>query len=302
MRAIGAVFLPPPPFRVTIRIVSPSARSQRLAFERRAFRSARARIAEWEGPSPDITRYRAGNGTSLSTYRAESSFETLVRRCAEGGLTYVGDFHTNPESQRTLCKLLRALRPRLGRLALGTEFVGARYQAEVDRYLAGKIQERTFLERIRYRDLWPYDVWTGMRPVLEYCRDNGVIVLALDAVCEGTAEEDPLDLQARDSFAASRIAQFVERNSTTHVVVQFGEYHVAEGRLPRAVEQELAARGLSRRRLLVSQNAERIYWKLLANGRERVRVVEIDRRHFCVLNTQPHRQQETYLKWLEGGR
>jgi len=279
--------------------VSPGARSQRLAFERRAFRSARARIAEWEGPVPHIARYRAGNGGSPSRFRAESSFETLVRRCAEAGLTYVGDFHTNPESQRTLLKLLRALRPRVEKLALGTEFVGACFQEEVERYLAGKLQEKTFLERIRYRELWPYDVWTGMRPVLEYCRDSGVRVLALDAVGEATADEDPLDLQARDAYAAALIGEFVGRSPSSHVVVQFGEYHVAEGRLPKAVDRELSARGLVRRRVLVSQNAERIYWKLLARGRERVRVVEIHRRHFCVLNTRPHRQQETYLEWLE---
>lgn len=280
--------------------MSPSARSRRLAFERRAFHSARAQIEEWEGPLPQIGRYRAGNGTSLSRFRAPSSFETMVRRCADGGLTYVGDFHTNPESQRTLLKLLRSLRPRVGGLALGTEFVGARFQEDIDRYLSGKLQERAFLERIRYREMWPYDVWTGMRPVLEYCREAGLRVVGLDALGEPDADEDPLDLRSRDAHAAALIAAFVSENPSTHLVVQFGEYHVAEGRLPRAVDRELATRGLTCRRVLVSQNAERIYWKLLATGRERVRVVEIRRRHFCVLNTRPHHQQETYLEWLEG--
>ena len=277
--------------------VSP-ARAQRLAFERRAFLTARARIAEWEEPCPGLSRYRTASEAPLSRYRAESSFETLVRRAAEGGLTYVGDFHTNPESQRTLLKLLRALRSRVGSLTLGTEFVAGRYQEEVERYLQGKLAERLFLERIRYQDLWPYDVWTGMRPVLEYCREAGMAVLALDAL--GDDPEDPLDLEARDAYAALRIAGHVAERPVAHVAVHFGEYHIARGRLPRTVDRELARRGLQRRRVLVSQNAERIYWKLLAAGRERVRVVEVDRRHFCVLNTRPHSQQEAYLDWLEG--
>jgi len=277
--------------------VSPS-RAQRLAFERRAFRLAQARIAQWEDPGPELRRYRTASEAPLSRYRAESSFETLVRRAAEAGLTYVGDFHTNPESQRTLLQILRALRPRVEPLMLGTEFVAGRYQEEIDRYLQGKLMERPFLDRIRYRELWPYDVWTGMRPVLERCRAEGIGVLALDAL--GDDAEDPLDLVARDAYAASRIASRIEAHPSTHMVVHFGEYHVASGHLPRAVDRELVARGIERGRVLVSQNAERIYWKLLAAGRERVRVVEIDRRHFCVLNTRPHRQQEAYLDWLEG--
>lgn len=274
------------------------ARAQRLASERRAFQLARARIAEWEGPGPSLRRYRSASEAPLSRYRAESSFETLVRRAAEGGLTYVGDFHTNPESQRTLHKLLRALRSRVETLALGTEFVAGCYQEEVERYLQGKLGERPFLERIRYRELWPYDVWTGMRPVLEYCREAAIHVLALDAL--GDEPEDPLDLDARDAYAAARIAAHLTERPSGHLAVHFGEYHIARGHLPRAVDRELAQRGLMRRRVLVSQNAERIYWKLLAAGRDHVRVVEVDRRHFCVLNTRPHRQQETYLDWLEG--
>jgi len=278
--------------------VSP-ARAQRLATERRAFHVARARISEWEGPHPHLARYRAEGGAPLSRFRARSSFETLVRRAAEGQLTYVGDFHTNPESQRTLLRLLRALSPRVEAVGFGTEFVAGRYQEELDRYLAGRIADRTFLERTRYRDLWPYDVWTGMRPVLQYCREAGMPVLALDGLADEGGLEDALDLQARDAYAAARIAAYVAQHRGAHMVIHFGESHVAEGHLPRAVDIDLARRGLSCRRLLVNQNAERIYWRLLAAGRERVRVVEVDRRHFCVLNTRPHQQQETYLDWLE---
>jgi heme-binding uptake protein ChaN (Tiki superfamily) len=281
--------------------VSPAARAQRVSRERRAFHRARALIAEWEGRSPTFLRDRTEGAASPARFRAVSSFETLVRRAAEAEITYVGDFHTNPESQRTLLRILRALRPRIAQLGLGTEFVAGRYQEEVDRYLLGKLADRAFLERIRYRELWPYDVWTGMRPVLEYCREAGVAVVALDALGEEGSLDDPLDLEARDSYAAARVAACLSARPELRLLIQFGEHHIASGRLPRAVDRELAARGLQRRPLLISQNAERIYWKLLAAGRQHVRVVEIDRRHFCVLNTRPHRQQETYLEWLEGG-
>jgi hypothetical protein len=282
--------------------VSP-ARAQRLATERRAFAAARARIAEWEGGHPRIARYQAAAAVvAPSRFRSLSSFETMIRRAVEGRLTYVGDFHTNPESQRTLLRMVRALSPRVESLALGTEFVAGCFQEELDRYLAGRIGERTFLERTRYRELWPYDVWTGMKPVLQFCRESGVPVLALDAFAEDADLEDAFDLDARDAYAAGRIADWLVARPRGQLVVHFGELHVAESHLPRAVDQELARRGLDCRRLVVNQNAERIYWRLLAEGRERVRVVEVDRRRFCVINTRPHRQQETYLDWLEGHR
>jgi uncharacterized iron-regulated protein len=276
-----------------------SSKAHRLAAERRAFHDARARIAEWEGPQHAIARYRSV-ASSPSRFRALSSFETLVRRAAEARVTYVGDFHTNPESQRTLLRLVRSLGARSESVALGTEFVAAGYQDVLDRYLAGKMGDRTFLDRIRYRDLWPYDVWEGMRPVLHHCREAGIPVLALDALQENV--EDPLDLDARDAFAASRIAAYLVARPDARLVVHFGELHVADDRLPRAVDLEMERLGQSCRRLLVSQNAERIYWRLVAQGRDRVRVVEVGRRHFCVINTRPHLQQEDYLDWLERDR
>ncbi len=53
------------------------------------------------------------------------------------------------------------------------------FQSALDDYISGKIDERTFLRRSQYFKRWGFD-YHLYRPIVEFCRENGIPVVALN--------------------------------------------------------------------------------------------------------------------------
>jgi len=60
------------------------------------------------------------------------------------------------------------------------------YQGPLDRYLGGAIDEGELLRLTEYRQRWGFD-WGLYRPIVEFCRKNGVALAALNVPRELTA-------------------------------------------------------------------------------------------------------------------
>jgi hypothetical protein len=88
--------------------------------------------------------------------------------------------------------IMEELGDKLGVLALQFAYdFGPENFGLLDEFLGGRVSERTFLDRIRYRRLWPYDVWPAYRPMFEWARATRVPVVAL------------IDCQRRDDLLES---------------------------------------------------------------------------------------------------
>jgi uncharacterized iron-regulated protein len=59
------------------------------------------------------------------------------------------------------------------------------FQKEIDRYFRGEDGEDEFLKAAEYKERWGFD-WSLYRPVVEFCRKNGVPLAALNAPRELT--------------------------------------------------------------------------------------------------------------------
>lgn len=273
---------------------------QLIALHKDVFRRNRERIALLEGRAPGaLARYEDSYARTVATYRREATWTELMAASLDAEVVHVADYHTLAASKATFLRLvagaIQAAGGRSDRIAIGVEFVRAKHQRHLDRYLAGRIGARRFLKRIRYRDLWPYHVWPQYRAVFELARRARIPVIAFDHLEVG------MDLEARDRAAAARLADFLAAHPRRRLYVLVGELHVAPGHLPRELGAALEARGRPpARTLIVSQNAERIYWRLMERGRADVEVVKIRRGHYCVISAPPVAQQLSYLGWLEG--
>lgn len=200
----------------------------------------------------------------------------------------VGDYHTLAQSQRGFLRVLRAIRSR--KLAICLEFVMARYQRHVNDFLAARINEETFLRRIRYEKSWPsYRVWPNFRPIFDYARLHGLPVIALD--CE---PDECGTVFSRATFAAWRIAETLREYP--RVAVLMGEAHLAPSHLPLALKQALARLGLNKPILTIHQSLDTLYFALMQRGIEdKVDVVKLSEDRYYVPVSSPIAAQSSFL-------
>ena len=96
-------------------------------------------------------------------------------------LVYVGETHDNPASHRLQLEILKTLQTqRPGQMALGMEMFNTDQQEALDRWVAGELSEKEFLRESRWFENWGGD-FELYRELMEFCRDQGIPVIGLNA-------------------------------------------------------------------------------------------------------------------------
>jgi len=128
----------------------------------------------------------------------------MLAAATDSRVVYVGETHDNPASHRLQLEVLRAMADRYpGQLSLGMEMFNTEQQAVLDRWVAGEIDEKTFLKESDWYGNWRMD-FAYYQEILDFAREQRIPVLALnapkdlvDAVGETPVAEMPADLQDR---------------------------------------------------------------------------------------------------------
>ncbi len=108
----------------------------------------------------------------------EIPFPALVRAVSEKDVVFVGETHLDESTHMFEAAILDALAAaRDNRVILSLEMFERDEQQALDDFVAGRIDEATFLERA---DPWD-NHWTGYRPLLEVARRRGLSVVAANA-------------------------------------------------------------------------------------------------------------------------
>ncbi len=180
-----------------------------------------------------VERFHAEVASFSWTKSRESEMLAAARR---HDVILLGEYHPLPGACRTAERLIEELASSDRPCTLGVEMVHARDQHALDAYLAGRIGRRELARRIRYEEEWGYPFAPVIR-LLARARERGLTVVGLDIPPRGTAD----DLGLRDRVAAERIA--ARHDSATgprsRWVVLYGEAHLAEPHLPRAISRRL---------------------------------------------------------------
>jgi uncharacterized iron-regulated protein len=156
-----------------------------------------------ESPYRDPSTLAKGEILHLPTGRLLTR-DQLLELLAARRVVYVGETHDSVEDHGVELALLEGLDQRFPEgLALGLEMLRRPFQPQVDAYLAGDLDERTFVREV-WSESWGPRSWPYYRDILRYARDNGIPVLALnagndlkDAVRDKGLEGLPPELAAR---------------------------------------------------------------------------------------------------------
>lgn len=249
--------------------------------------------------TPELQKYFQEYQRDFQDFREVSTKRELLLALQKTHIAFCGDYHTLSQAQKTVIRVLRdsviALKKRDRSLVLALEMVRARDNAKIEKFLAGRLSETAFLKSIGFHKNWGFS-WDNYRKLFHFAKDHGIRVVGINC----TRKDRYPTLRERDRFAADVIAELTERDARTLVFVLVGDLHLASSHLPGELDKQLRKRALLRKRIVILQNNERFYWKLVERGLEQlVDVVKVKDDVYCVMNTPPWVKLKSHLKWAE---
>ncbi|NJD55437.1 MAG: PDZ domain-containing protein [Nitrospirae bacterium] len=110
-------------------------------------------------------------------------------------IVYVGEFHDRFDNHRSQLRVIRELYQKNRKLVIGMEMFQKPFQNVLDDYIAGTIDERTFLKRSEYYKRWAFD-YNLYREIMLFARENRIPVIALNIRKEIVSKVSKEGLQA----------------------------------------------------------------------------------------------------------
>ncbi|MFK5927164.1 MAG: ChaN family lipoprotein [Desulfuromusa sp.] len=96
-------------------------------------------------------------------------------------VTFIGETHDNPASHRLEVDVLSALQQHNpGHITLAMEMFTPSQQPILDLWIEGELSEKEFLQRVDWQQTWRMN-FALYRPLLNYCREQKIPLLALNA-------------------------------------------------------------------------------------------------------------------------
>jgi uncharacterized iron-regulated protein len=154
----------------------------------------------------------------------------VVRGLANKKIVYVGEQHDKFAHHQVQLEILQDLYRQNPKVAVGMEMFQRPFQKVLDDYLAGAIDERSFLKRSEYFKRWDID-YNHYKPILDFARAKHLPVVALNVRREivekvGKAGLDSLSKEEKQEIPAKlddSDSQYRERLKEIFAAHQQGE-------------------------------------------------------------------------------
>jgi uncharacterized iron-regulated protein len=147
--------------------------------------------------------------------RQISDMDRLLDAIADRRVVFVGESHDRYEDHLNQLQVIEGLKRRGKDLAIGMEFFQQPYQAPLDAYIAGQIDEAEFLRRTQYFDRWRYD-YRLYRPILSFARESRIPVIALNLESELTGRVGDVGIDGLKPEERARIPTDMGREDQTY--------------------------------------------------------------------------------------
>jgi uncharacterized iron-regulated protein len=261
----------------------------------KAYREAHAIVA---GTSKTLLAYSEEFEQSLPRRFKRTTLTDLLERVRDARFVLYGDFHTLRQSQRGLLRLLRAYsdKQRTNKIVLALEMFKAADQKLIDAYLAGKLPEAEFLEKVNYEAAWGFP-WKNFKMVLDFAATRGMPVIGINSANAGKD-----DLATRDKFAAGELLDAAERWPDHRIVTLIGEYHLADQHLPKALSLALKKRKIAGGAAVVRvlNNVDPYYFQLQAQiALASTEYLKLKKDFYCIMNSPPWMKWHSFSMWEE---
>lgn len=103
----------------------------------------------------------------------------VIEAAAGKKIVYVGEYHDRHSHHNVQLQVIKTLYQKDPKLAIGMEMFQRPFQAVLDDYISGAIDEREFLRKSEYFKRWGFD-YNLYKPILDFARAGKVRVVALN--------------------------------------------------------------------------------------------------------------------------
>jgi uncharacterized iron-regulated protein len=114
-------------------------------------------------------------------------FETLIVQLAQSRVVFVGESHDRYDHHLNQLEIICRLYRRDPRMVIAMEFFQQPFQADLDDFIAGRIDTEDMVRATEYYNRWRFD-YRLYKPIMDFARDRGIPVLALNVPSEITSK------------------------------------------------------------------------------------------------------------------
>jgi uncharacterized iron-regulated protein len=164
---------------------------------------------------PTVAPTAADTRTRVIEARELTDMDRLLDAIADRRVVFVGESHDRYEDHLNQLQVIEGLKRRGKDLAIGMEFFQQPYQAHLDAFVAGQIDESQMLRRTQYFDRWRYD-YRLYRPILRFARDNRIPVIALNLEQELTQRVGDVGIAGLNAQERARIPSDIDRGNQAY--------------------------------------------------------------------------------------
>ncbi|MBN1957102.1 MAG: ChaN family lipoprotein [Desulfuromonadales bacterium] len=163
-------------------------------------------IGNPERPYPPVKAPAVGDILHLPTGFYVSPAE-MFDQAQRAQVIFVGETHDNPASHRLQEDILTALQNHNpGQVSLAMEMFTPSQQPVLDRWVAGRLAEKAFLKEVDWYRNWSMN-FALYRPLLIFCRDHQIPILALNAEKELTQKVGRTDFRELSAAEQQKLPQ-----------------------------------------------------------------------------------------------
>lgn len=170
-----------------------------------------------------------------------SPVDLIINDVSEKRVIYIGEHHDRFSHHMAQLRVIQGLDRLDRRLAVGMEMFQRPFQDVLDRYLDGQIDEKTFLKESEYLKRWRYD-YHLYRPIIEYCKEHGIPILALnlpaeiskkvarkglESLSDEELEQVPVELYWSNTVYKTRLRQIFEEHPEGEIK-NFDDFYQAQ--------------------------------------------------------------------------
>ena len=178
-----------------------------------------------------IVRSQAAPRTLVDAATGKSiEAETFLSALRTKKVVYIGERHDQPGDHGVQYAILRQLHREEASLAIGMEMFQTPFQEPLDQWSAGLIDETVLRRETQYDERWGFD-FSMYRPILEYARNRGIEVVALNAPREVAyaVARDGLDSLSAEQASALPDLDFANEQHRALFDAEFDETEHAVG-------------------------------------------------------------------------
>jgi uncharacterized iron-regulated protein len=139
----------------------------------------------------------------------------LIDALIDDRVVFVGESHDRYEDHLNQLEIIRGLVERGNQVAVGMEFFQQPFQAQLDAYIAGTLDEEAFLRETEYFERWRFD-YRLYRPILRYAREHGIPLIALNVPREITQKVGDGGIDSLSSAERRQIPEEIDRDDADY--------------------------------------------------------------------------------------